>query len=64
MTGNVINLRNARKLKAREQKAAEADARRLEFGRTKAEKKRQATDADNARRLLDGHRREPSSDKT
>ena len=55
---DVINLRRARKAKARDEAAKTAAANRAAFGRTKAE--RTATDAAEARRerLLDGARRE------
>ena len=35
----IINLRNARKQKARAEKATQAEQNRIKFGRTKAEKK-------------------------
>jgi hypothetical protein len=38
MTGDVINLRQFRKKQARAEKEKMADANRLQFGRTKAEK--------------------------
>ena len=45
--GDVINLRQARKAKARDDKAQQADANRAKFGRTKAQ--RQADDAQRAK---------------
>ncbi|MEG8221232.1 DUF4169 family protein [Sphingomonas sp. HH69] len=45
--GDVINLRQARKAKARDDKAQQADANRAKFGRTKAQ--RQADDTQRAR---------------
>ncbi|HUD91197.1 DUF4169 family protein [Sphingobium sp.] len=54
--GNVINLRQARKAKARTDKAREADANRAKFGRTKAQR---AADAEEEKRraiLLEGVR--------
>ena len=46
--GDVINLRQARKAKARDHKAQQADANRAKFGRTKAQ--RQAEDTERTRR--------------
>lgn len=54
----IINLRRARKAKARADAARQADANRLAFGRTKAEREVATLDADRARRLLDGAKRE------
>ena len=55
----IVNLRTARKQKARASSAAAADANRAAFGRTRAE--RQATQAETVRhaRALDNARREP-----
>lgn len=52
--GDVINLRTARKARTRAKAAVQADANRVKFGRTKAEKR--AETAEQARRnmLLDG----------
>ncbi|MPZ32386.1 MAG: DUF4169 family protein [Rhodospirillales bacterium] len=52
----IVNLRRARKDKARQQRESEADASRRRFGRTKAEK---AADKDarvRTRRDIDGKR--------
>ncbi|MBO3760792.1 DUF4169 family protein [Ciceribacter sp. L1K23] len=38
MTGDVVNLRQFRKAKARDLKAREAEQNRIAFGRTKVEK--------------------------
>jgi hypothetical protein len=56
--GEVVNLRLARK--ARERAVAEAGAatRRAAHGRTKAQKMRDAAEADRLARTLDGARRE------
>jgi hypothetical protein len=54
----IINLRRARKAKARADAARQADANRLAFGRTRAEREVATRDADRARRLLDGAKRE------
>ncbi|MGQ0564245.1 MAG: DUF4169 family protein [Gemmobacter sp.] len=54
----MVNLRAARKDRARAEAKAEADANAAKFGRSKAEKHREAAQADKARRDLDGHRLE------
>ena len=56
MTGEVVNLRRARKAKARADAQAQAAQNRLTFGRTKAEKTlAEARDA-LARRRHEGHK--------
>lgn len=62
----IVNLRQARKRKAREESAREAEQNRLLHGRTKAEKTRDRTESEKTVSFLDGHRREPPSpgDKT
>ena len=54
----VINLRLARKAKARGEAARQAEQNRALHGRSKAEKERQQIDAQRAARLLDGAKRE------
>ena len=54
----VINLRQARKVKQRIDANARADANRMKFGQTKAERHKQRVDAERAERLLDGARRD------
>lgn len=54
----VINLRMARKAKARGDAKRQAEQNRALHGRTKAEKERQQMDAERAVRLLGGARRE------
>lgn len=58
MNARIVNLRTARKRKARAEAKAEADRNAVQHGRTRAE--RDATDAENTRvaRLHDAHRRE------
>ncbi len=56
--GEVINLRLARKAKARGAAARQAAQNRALHGRTRSEKERQQLDAERAARLLDGARRE------
>ncbi|KKB82802.1 hypothetical protein VW29_14640 [Devosia limi DSM 17137] len=52
----IINLRTARKRKARDQASAKADQNRVTFGRTKTEKALTKAKSDQAARLLDGHK--------
>lgn len=53
----IINLRQARKNKARAEKEARADQNRIAFGRTKAEKNLTKAEQDLAKSRLDQHRR-------
>ncbi|WP_010138739.1 DUF4169 family protein [Oceanicola sp. S124] len=57
MTG-ITNLNQFRKQKARAEKKARGDANAAKFGRTRAEKMRDAQQDQAARRHLDGHKRE------
>lgn len=52
----VVNLRQRRKAKARTEKEKKADQNRRIHGRTKAEKRKEAMEADLASRRLDGHK--------
>lgn len=54
----LINLNKARKQKARADATAQAAANRVKFGRTKAEKQRDAAAEAEAARRLDGLKRE------
>lgn len=54
----IINLRTARKRKAREDKSEKAAQNRILFGRTKAEKDLTKAKSEQAEKRLDGHRRE------
>ena len=54
----IVNLRTARKRKARADKDAQAEQNRITFGRTKAEKNQARAEADLAARRLDAHRRD------
>ncbi len=58
MSGEVVNLGQARKARAQRLAQAGADANAAKFGRTTAERARQAAEADLAARRLDAHRRE------
>lgn len=54
----IINLRNVRKQKARAEKDVQAAQNRVLFGRTKAEKLKQAAEKSLADSKIDGHKRE------
>jgi hypothetical protein len=54
----IINLRRARKAKARDDAARTAAANRAAFGRTKDERDRAAAEEAHRVRLLDGAKRE------
>lgn len=56
--GEIVNLRRARKAKARSAKDAEAAENRAKFGATKPERERRAAEAELAAKRLDGHKRE------
>ena len=58
MTGDIVNLRQFRKQKARAEKDRTADQNRISFGRTKAEKQLTQTLNDKASKALDQGRRE------
>lgn len=58
----VINMRLARKRKIREQAAQQAAENRVRHGRTPAQKQREQTEADEARRRLEQLRRDPPKD--
>ncbi len=55
----IINLRRARKQKARADKEARAAQNLTVFGRTGAEKERTKAERDKAERVLAAHRLEP-----
>lgn len=54
----IVNLKLARKRKAREESAAVADENRAKFGQTKQAKKLRDAEASLAGQKLDGHKRE------
>ncbi|ARN82966.1 DUF4169 family protein [Methylocystis bryophila] len=54
--GEVVNLRGARKARERAEKAREAEANRVAFGRTKAERRLSDAQAFLERARLEGHR--------
>lgn len=55
----IINLRRARKAKARQGAADAAASNRVRFGRTKAERMNEAAEHARITAVLDGARREP-----
>lgn len=57
--GEIVNLRIARKRKARTDAAVQADANRAKHGRSKAQKDADASEAARRDALLDGAKREP-----
>lgn len=58
MSGEIINFRKAKKAHDRKAKEREADANRLKFGRTKAERKQTAAEEDLKARRIDAHLRD------
>ncbi|ODT69813.1 MAG: DUF4169 domain-containing protein [Pelagibacterium sp. SCN 63-23] len=54
----IVSLSKVRKQKARAEKDATAEANRQKFGRTKAEKLRDATEKARADKHVDGHKRD------
>ncbi|MBV5257938.1 DUF4169 family protein [Synechococcus moorigangaii CMS01] len=54
----LVNLRTARKRKAKEAADRHAAANRAAFGQTKAEKQKRKAETDKAARELDGKKRE------
>ena len=56
MSGDVVNLRRARKARDRVQREAVAAANRVEHGRSRIEREVTAVEAARGERLLDGHR--------
>ena len=59
MAADIINLRRARKAKARVDRDREATANRAAYGRPKSEKQKSAAEERLAARRIDAHRREP-----
>lgn len=56
--GDVINLRQERKRRARDAKAAEAAENRVKHGLTKGEKSKNKLESDRAAQQLDDHRKD------
>lgn len=61
MSAEIINLRQARKQRERNEKDARAAENRARFGRTKAERALEDDAQARAARTLDGHEREPTA---
>ncbi len=59
MTGEVVNLRLARKAKSRATAEAKAAENRAKFGRTKAQKAIERIEAERAAKRVDGAKRDP-----
>jgi hypothetical protein len=57
--GDIVNLRTVRKQRARDERSRDADARRIQFGRTKSERQQAESLSLLHDRRLEGHRREP-----
>lgn len=58
MSEGPINLNRFRKDKARAERKAQAHENAARFGRTKAQKMKEAAEAEKTRRTLDQHRRD------
>lgn len=56
--GDIVNLRNVRKRKAREENARKADENRIRRGRSRSGKLMEKAETGRAAALLDAHRRE------
>ena len=64
MTGDVVNLRQFRKQRARTEKDKRAEQNRISFGRTKAEKRLTQALNDKAGKAHEQGRREKTPDET
>ena len=64
MTGEIVNLRKARKAKARTDKERAASENRALFGRTKGQKLVEELDRERARKALDAAERETGERQT
>lgn len=60
---DIVNLNERRKRRDREQRKAEADAKRILFGRTKAERQRREKERASEVRRLDGAKRERDKER-
>lgn len=63
MGADIVNLRKARKAKRRTDKEATADANRVRFGRSAAERKKTDADQERERSHIDGHRLDETDPK-
>jgi len=57
----IVNLRRVKKRREAAMKRAQADANAARFGRTRAERELEAARQEQARAVLEGHRREPDA---
>jgi Domain of unknown function (DUF4169) len=64
MSAEIVNLRQARKTKARADKEGKAAENRARFGQTKSERDRLAAEAALARRRLDQLQRDPEGESS
>jgi Domain of unknown function (DUF4169) len=64
MTADIINLRRARKAKARAEKERQAEENRRKFGQPKHERKRAQAEKSLGAKRLEGMRREPPEPDT
>jgi len=62
MAADIVNLRQARKAKARVDREKEAEANRRLHGMTKAEREKAADTRGRLERHVEGHRRETDGD--
>ncbi|MGT2465621.1 DUF4169 family protein [Mesorhizobium sp.] len=60
--GEVVNLRQARKQRARSEKERQASENRALHGRSKAERERDRLTSEKAEKFVAGHRREKPDD--
>lgn len=60
---DIVNLRQARKAKAKQAKDAKAQANRIHFGRTKAQKELTAAQESQREKTLDGHKMTKAPDE-
>ena len=63
MSGEIVNLRRARKIKQREAKADAAAENRIRFGQSKAQRALTAEAEALATRRFEGHRRDTARDE-
>ncbi len=61
--GEIVNLRQARKRAERTRREAEAAANRVKYGRTAAEKRADALEAERLRRTQEGARLESGAEE-
>jgi hypothetical protein len=56
---DIVNLRQARKAKAKAEREERATGNRARFGRSKAERRKEIAERDRTERLIAGHLRKP-----